>query len=180
MLPRLRRPGSGRPQCRESGTSAPLSLNRPGGYGCGWQHTTVSPARKTLRRQESKRRSWPEKPSPEKSLLEKLLKFPVPCLHLITGNNRDRRRLKFGRQQIPDPDRNTNEVGAGHQQIQEPQGCLAGECPAKSEHREIGAGQYPKTQRDPECRAAPGQTQKAGKEQQSKEQPTLNHSRAPV
>ena len=111
---------------------------------------------------------------------EQALQLRVPSLHLIMGNNREGRRFKFGRQQIPDPDRNTNEVGAGYQQIQIFRRYSTGEFRAKSEHGKINAGQDPKTQRDPECGATPGQTQEAGKEQQGKKQARLNHSRSPV
>src|ERR1700674_3083287 len=99
---------------------------------------------------------------------------------MIMGNNREGCRFKFGRQQIPDPSRNTNEVGAGYQQIQEFRAYPTGEFRAKSGIGEIDAGQDPKSQRDPECGATPGQAQEAGKEQQGKQQSILNHSRSPV
>src|ERR1035437_31129 len=105
-----------------------------------------------------------------------MLQFRVPCLHLIMGNNCERRRFRFGRQQIPDPDRNANEESAGCQEIQEVRAYPTGEFRAKSVNSKVDAGQNPKTQRDPECRATPGETQETGKEQQGMEQATLNQS----
>src|SRR6202158_669507 len=157
-----------------------LFLNQPDACGCGWQYTPESPARRMQWRQKSKRRSLLEKSLPEQLFLEQLLKLPVPSLHLIMGNVRRGRKFNFGRQQISDPDRNTNEVSTGYQQIQKIRRGLTGECRAKSKHGKIKTRQNRKTQRDPECGATPRQTQEAGKEQQGKEQAGLNHSRAPV
>src|SRR6266849_4261829 len=158
------------PRCRETGTPGQLFLIRllPGraaACGCGRQYTPGSPARRTQRRQESKRPALLKKSLPEKLLLEQLLKLPVPSLHLIRGNILGGRKFKFGRQRIPDPHQNTNEVGAGYQQIQEFPRYITREFRAKSRKGKINAGQDPKTQCDPECGATPGQAQEAGKEQ---------------
>src|ERR1035441_1855577 len=74
-----------------------------------------------------------------------MLQFRVPCLHLIMGNNCERRRFRFGRQQIPDPDRNANEESAGCQEIQEVRAYPTREFRAKSVNSKVDAGQNPKT-----------------------------------
>jgi hypothetical protein len=96
------------------------------------------------------------------------------------GNNRGGRRLKLRRQQVPDPDQNTNEVSAGYQQVQEFLGYPTGEFRPKRVSGKIDACQNAKTQGDPECGATPRHSQEARKEQQGKEQAALNDSRSPV
>src|ERR1700678_523053 len=99
-----------------------------------------------------------------------MLQLRIPSLHLVTRDSREGHRLMFRRQQIPDPDQNTNQVSARSQKVQKFRSYPGSESCANGINRQIHARQDSKAQGNSKCRATPGQTQKAGKEQQRKQQ----------
>src|ERR1700678_1370988 len=109
-----------------------------------------------------------------------MLQLRIPSLHLVTRDSREGHRLMFRRQQIPDPDQNTNQVSARSQKVQKFRSYPGSESCANGINRQIHARQDSKAQGNSKCRATPGQTQKAGKKQKRKQQATLNHSRSPA